>query len=163
MNYEIRRMKSADSHSVISIFKQGIDGGNATFDKDAPNWENWDVGFFHNCRWVVEDENENVVGWAALKPVSNRECFKGVAEVSIYLDNSVQGRGLGSVLMKKLILDSEEQGFWTLQSGIFPENEASIAIHSKLGFRIVGTREKLAEMDGRWRAIVLMERRSAVI
>ena len=163
MNYEIRRMKSADSHSVISIFKQGIDVGNATFDKDAPNWENWDVGFFHNCRWVVEDENENVVGWAALKPVSNRECFKGVAEVSIYLDNSVQGRGLGSVLMKKLILDSEEQGFWTLQSGIFPENEASIAIHSKLGFRIVGTREKLAEMDGRWRDIVLMERRSAVI
>lgn len=163
MNYEIRRMRFADSESVIRIFKQGIDGGNATFDKDAPNWENWDVGYFHHCRWVVEDENERVVGWAALKPVSNRECFRGVAEVSIYLDNSVQGRGLGSVLMKKLILDSEEQGFWTLQSGIFPENEASIAIHSKLGFRIVGTREKLAEMDGRWRDIVLMERRSAVI
>ncbi len=163
MNYEIRQMKSADSKAVIEIFKLGIDGGNATFDKDAPNWENWDVGFFQNCRWVLEDENENVVGWAALKPVSTRECFKGVAEVSIYLHNSVQGRGLGLVLMKKLILDSEEQGFWTLQSGIFPENAASVAIHTKLGFRVVGSREKLAQMDGRWRDIILMERRSAKI
>ncbi len=163
MNYEIRRMKSTDSDSVISIFKQGIDGGNATFDKDAPNWENWDAGYFHDCRWVVEDESEKVMGWAALKPISTRECYRGVAEVSIYLDNAVQGRGLGSVLLKKLILDSEEHGFWTLQSGIFPENAASIAIHAKMGFRVVGTREKIAQMNGRWRDVLLMERRSSVI
>ena len=163
MNYEIRRMKSTDSDSVISIFKQGIDGGNATFDKEAPNWEKWDAGYFHKCRWIVEDESEKVMGWAALKPISTRECYRGVAEVSIYLDNAVQGRGLGSVLLKKLILDSEEHGFWTLQSGIFPENAASIAIHAKMGFRVVGTREKIAQMNGRWRDVLLMERRSSVI
>lgn len=163
MNYEIRHMHAEDGKRVIEIFKQGIDGGNATFDTDAPNWENWDMTFLHVCRWVLEDEGENVVGWAALKPMSSRECYKGVAEVSIYLHDSVQGKGLGTVLMKKLILDSEEHGFWTLQSGIFPENEASIAIHSKLGFRTVGTRERIAEMNGVWRDVVLMERRSKVL
>lgn len=163
MNYEIREMLPTDGKRVLEIFQQGIDGGNATFDRDAPTWESWDMNFFRTCRWILEDENENTVGWTALKPVSYRDCYSGVAEVSIYIDNAHQGKGLGTVLMKKLILDSEEHGFWTLQSGIFPENSASIAVHQKLGFRTVGTRERIAKMDGRWRDILLMERRSNVV
>lgn len=156
-------MLPTDGKRVLEIFQQGIDGGNATFDRDSPTWESWDMNFFRTCRWILEDESENIVGWAALKPVSNRDCYSGVAEVSIYIDNAYQGKGLGTVLMKKLILDSEEHGFWTLQSGIFPENSASIAVHQKLGFRTVGTRERIAKMDGRWRDILLMERRSNVV
>lgn len=160
MNYEIREMLPTDGKRVLEIFQQGIDGGNATFDKDTPTWESWDMNFFRTCRWVLEDESEKMIGWAALKPISNRDCYRGVAEVSIYIDNAYQGKGLGTLLMKKLILDSEEHGLWTLQSGIFPENTASIAIHQKLGFRTVGKRERIAEMNGVWRDVILMERRS---
>lgn len=160
MNYEIRPMQTGDADKVLEIFQQGINGGNATFDKVAPTWEAWDTKHFNLCRFVLEDENDQVVGWCALQPVSNRDCFKGVAEVSIYLDGSVQGKGLGTILLKKLILDSEEHDFWTLQAGIFPENKVSIAIHQKQGFRTVGTREKIGEMNGQWRDIVLLERRS---
>lgn len=159
MNYEIRPMQTEDADKVLEIFQQGINGGNATFDKVAPTWEAWDTKHFNLCRFVLEDENDQVVGWCALQPVSNRDCFKGVAEVSIYLDGSVQGKGLGTILLKKLILDSEEHDFWTLQAGIFPENKVSIAIHQKQGFRTVGTREKIGEMNGQWRDIVLLERR----
>lgn len=160
MNYEIRPMQTGDADKVLEIFQQGINGGNATFDKVAPTWEAWDTKHFNLCRFVLEDKNDQVVGWCALQPVSNRDCFKGVAEVSIYLDGSVQGKGLGTILLKKLILDSEEHDFWTLQAGIFPENKVSIAIHQKQGFRTVGTREKIGEMNGQWRDIVLLERRS---
>ena len=160
MNYEIRPMRPEDGEKVLEIFQQGINGGNATFDKVAPTWEAWDTKHFNLCRFVLEDENDQVVGWCALQPVSNRDCFKGVAEVSIYLDGSVQGKGLGTILLKKLILDSEEHEFWTLQAGIFPENKVSIAIHQKQGFRTVGTREKIGELNGQWRDIVLLERRS---
>lgn len=159
----MRPMLPTDGKSVLEIYKQGIETGNATFDKDAPTWESWDMNFFRNCRWIIEDDKEKILGWAALKPVSNRDCFRGVAEVSIYIETEFHRKGLGSVLMKKLILDSEENGFWTLQSGIFPENTASISIHQKHGFRIVGKREKLAEMNGVWRDIILMERRSLVL
>ncbi len=153
-------MLPKDGASVLEIFKQGIEGGNATFDKEVPTWEVWNDKFFKVCRWVLEDENRVIQGWAAIQPISVRECYKGVAEVSIYLSNSVQGKGLGSVLLQKLILDSEENGFWTLQSGIFPENEASIRLHQKFDFRIVGKREKIAKMNGTWRDVVLLERRS---
>lgn len=163
MNYEIREMLPEDGTRVLEIFKQGIEGGNATFDKDVPTWEDWDSKFFKNCRWILEDDSENVMGWAALQPINPRECFKGVAEISIYLDNSVQGKGLGTMMLKKLILDSEKNGFWTLQSGIFPENVASIKIHEKLGFKIIGNREKIGKMNEKWRDIVLLERRSKII
>ena len=163
MNYEIRPMQAEDGEKVIAIFQEGIDGGNATFDQDVPAWEVWDTKYFKNCRWILEDDSENILGWAALQPISSRVCFCGVAEVSIYLTNSAQGKGFGTMLLKKLILDSEENGFWTLQSGIFPENVASISLHQKLGFRIVGTRQKIAEMNGLWRDIILMERRSDII
>lgn len=160
MNYEIRMMRVEDGPKVLEIFQQGINGGNATFDKVAPTWEAWDTKHFNYCRYVLEDENNEVVGWCALQPVSTRECFSGVAEVSIYLDSSVQGKGLGTVLLKKLVLDSEENGFWTLQAGIFPENFVSVKIHEKHGFRVVGTREKIGKMNDKWRDIILLERRS---
>jgi len=163
MNYEIRIMQPEDANRVLEIFQQGINGRNATFDKEIPNWEKWDKEHFPVSRFVMENENEKVIGWCALAPVSNRECFKGVAEISIYLDNEFHNRGLGKILLKKLILDSEENGFWTLQAGIFPENTASISIHQSLGFRKIGIREKIAEMNGVWRDIVLLERRSGSI
>lgn len=163
MNYEIREMQPSDGEKVIEIFQEGIDGGNATFEQNVPTWEAWDNKFFKICRFVLEDENENIVGWAALQPISNRDCYKGVAEVSIYLKNEFQGKGLGKMLLRKLILDSEEHEFWTLQSGIFPENEASINVHVNLGFRKVGTRERIGQMNGVWRDVILLERRSAVV
>lgn len=163
MNYEIREMIPEDGEKVIEIFQEGIEGGNSTFDESAPTWEVWDQKFFNICRFVLEDEKDEIIGWAALQPVSNRDCFKGVAEVSIYMRNNAQGKGFGSILLQKLILDSEEHGFWTLQAGIFPENEASIYVHQKFGFRTVGNREKIGQMKGVWRDIILLERRSKII
>ena len=163
MNYQIRPMQPEDGEKVIEIFEEGIAGGNATFDQSAPNWEVWDQNFFNVCRFVLETEDHEILGWAALQPVSNRDCFKGVAEISIYMKNAAQGKGFGSMLLKKLVLDSEEHQFWTLQSGIFPENEPSIIIHKKLGFREVGRREKLGQMNGVWRDIILLERRSKIV
>ncbi len=163
MNYEIRTLQPEDSEQVIAIFQEGINGGNATFDQTVPTWESWDNKFFKTCRFILEDENEKIVGWAALQPISKRECFTGVAEISIYLTQSVQGKGLGKILLRKLILESEECGFWTLQSGIFPENEPSIAIHKSLGFRIVGTRERFGMLNGVWRDVVLLEKRSKTV
>ena len=163
MNYEIRAMLPDDGQKVIEIFEEGIAGGNATFDATAPTWNVCDQKFFNVCRFVLEDTDENVVGWAALQPISNRDCFKGVAEVSIYLKNEVQGKGLGSMLLRKLISDSEEHNFWTLQAGIFPENDASIYVHEKWGFQLVGKREKIGQMNGIWRDIILLERRSKVV
>jgi L-amino acid N-acyltransferase YncA len=163
MNYEIREMLPNDEAKVLEIFQQGIDGGIATFEKEAPNSEVWNTEFFNDCRWVLENENSEVIGWCALKPVSKRECFKGVAEVSIYFDNNYQGLGLGSVLLKKMILDSESHGFWTLQSNIFPENEGSIKFHQKNGFRTVGVRKKVGKLNGEWKDIVMLEKRSETV
>lgn len=159
-NYQIREMYPEDGASVLKIFEEGITTENATFDKEIPSWEIWDANHIKECRQVLIDENKQVVGWAALKPISNRECFRGVAEVSIYLTVSVQGKGFGKIMLRKLISESEEKGFWMLQSGIFPENIASVKLHENLGFRIVGRREKIAQMNGIWRDIILMERRS---
>ncbi len=162
MNYLIRPVEPKDGAAILSIFQEGIDGGNATFDKDAPTWEAWDLKYLHNCRLslVLEDE---VCGWAALQAVSPRDCFRGVAEVSIYLSNKIHGKGLGSILLKELINCSENQGIWMLQAGIFPENQSSIALHKKYGFREVGYREKIGKMNGIWRDIILLERRSTEI
>lgn len=163
MNYEIREMLPKDETRVLEIFQQGIDSGIATFDTELPNIEAWNSSYLNDCRWVMENENDEVVGWCALKPVSKRECFSGVAEVSIYFDHQYLGKGLGSVLMKKLILDSEMHGFWTLQSNIFPENEASIKFHQKNGFRMVGTRQKVGHLNGEWKDLVMLERRSKTV
>ncbi|MCC3215264.1 N-acetyltransferase family protein [Chryseobacterium sp. X308] len=163
MNYELREMLPSDEIRVLEIFRQGIDGGISTFETEVPTAEAWSMGYFNDCRWVLENEKNEVVGWCALKPVSKRECYKGVAEVSIYFDNEYQGKGLGSVLLKKLILDSEDHGFWTLQTNIFSENETSIKFHQKNGFRIVGVRKKIGKLNGEWKDIILMEKRSEIV
>ncbi|WEK70881.1 MAG: GNAT family N-acetyltransferase [Candidatus Chryseobacterium colombiense] len=160
MNYELREMLPADEARVLEIFKQGVEGGMATFETTVPTTEAWNMEYFNDCRWVLENESSDVVGWCALKPVSKRESFKGVAEVSIYFENNYQGKGLGSVLLKKMILDSEEHGFWTLQTNIFPENEGALKAHQKNGFRIVGVRKKIGKLNGVWKDVVMLERRS---
>jgi phosphinothricin acetyltransferase len=163
MNYEIREMLPGDEKKVLEIFQQGIDSGIATFETEVPSAEAWNMDFFNDCRWVLENESNEVVGWCGLKLISKRECYKGVAEVSIYLDNKYQGLGLGSILLKKMILDSENHQFWTLQASIFPENEASIKFHHKNGFRTVGVRKKLAKLNGVWKDVILLEKRSEII
>lgn len=163
MNYELREMLPADEAKVLEIFRQGVDGGIATLETEIPTAEAWNMEYFNDCRWVLENEANEVVGWCALRPVSKRECFKGVAEVSIYFDNAYQGKGLGTVLLKKLILDSEDHGFWTLQVNVFPENEVSIKFHQKNGFRTVGVRKKIGMLNGQWKDIIMMEKRSEKI
>lgn len=125
-----------------------------------PDWSRWDASHHRSCRLVVEEDGE-VLGWAALSPVSRRAVYRGVAEVSIYVAPEARGRGLGTELLESLVESSEKEGFWTLQTSIFPENESSIALHAKAGFRVVGSRERIAAHHGCWRDTVLMERRSA--
>ncbi|REC76414.1 N-acetyltransferase [Chryseobacterium elymi] len=163
MNYELREMLPGDEKRVLEIYKQGLDGGVSTFETEVPTAEAWNMEYYNDCRWVLENENSEVIGWCALKPVSKRECYKGVAEVSIYFDNIYQGKGLGSVLLKKMILDSESHGFWTLQASIFSENEASIRFHQKNGFRTVGVRKKIGKLNEQWKDVVLFEKRSDTI
>ncbi|SDR08627.1 phosphinothricin acetyltransferase [Chryseobacterium soldanellicola] len=163
MNYELREMLPGDEKRILEIFQQGIDSGIATFETQVPTAEVWNMEFFNDCRWVLENENNEVVGWCGLKLISKRDCYKGVAEVSIYLDNKYQGLGLGSILLKKMVLDSENHGFWTLQASIFSENEASIKFHHKNGFRTVGIRKKIAKLNGVWKDVILLEKRSEII
>lgn len=163
MYYELREMRPGDEERVLEIFQQGIDGGIATFETVTPSPEDWDMEFLKECRWILENDKSEIIGWCALKPVSKRECFKGVAEISIYFDNAYQGQGLGSILLKKLIVDSEERGFWTLQANIFPENEVSLKFHAKFGFRTVGVRKKLGKLNGEWKDVVMLEKRSESI
>lgn len=157
----IRRMQAADWPSMRAIYLEGIATGNATFAQSAPEWEEWDAAHLHSCRLIAQNESA-VAGWAALSPYSGRCVYAGVAEVSIYVAAAVRGQGVGAALLKALIAASEEAGIWTLQAGIFPENTASIQLHRSCGFRVVGTRERLGCMNGRWRDVVLMERRSNV-
>jgi L-amino acid N-acyltransferase YncA len=151
----------SDRHwkAVRSIYLQGIATGNATFQQTAPDWNEWDAGHLKTCRMVARSE-QKIVGWAALSPVSSRQVYRGVAEVSIYVADGARGRGIGARLMARLIVESEAAGIWTLQAGIFPENTASIKLHTSAGFRIVGTRSRLGSMHGCWRDVVLLERRS---
>lgn len=158
----LRNMVPKDWESVAAIYKEGIDTGNATFQKEIPAWEEWDKGHLKNCRIIAELNNE-IAGWAALSPVSGRCVYAGVAEVSVYVGNYFKGKKIGQKLLEKLIEESEAAGIWTLQAGIFPENTASLFIHEKLGFRHVGYREKIGKMDGKWRNTVLVERRSKII
>ncbi len=163
MNYELREMLPEDEARVLEIFQQGIDSGIATFETTVPSDEVWGMDYLNDCRWILENENQEVVGWCALRPVSKRESYKGVAEVSIYFDRDYQNKGLGAVLLKKVILDSEDHGFWTLQTNIFPENEGALKAHLKSGFRIVGTRSKIGKLNGQWKDVIMLERRSATV
>jgi phosphinothricin acetyltransferase len=141
-----------------AIYLEGIATGNATFERAAPEWGEWDRKHLAPCRIVALAEGA-VAGWAALSPVSNRAVYSGIAEVSVYVAQRAWGRGVGLTLLTALVQQSEAAGIWTLQAGIFPENTASLALHQRAGFRTVGTRERLGCMDGRWRDVVLMERR----
>jgi phosphinothricin acetyltransferase len=146
---------------VRTIYLEGIATGNATFETEAPEWEKWDAAHIATCRLVAR-LNRQVLGWAALSRASSRCVYSGVAEVSVYVAGAARGRGIGLQLLSGLVTASEQAGIWTLQAGIFPENQASIRLHERCGFRIVGRRERLGQLKETWRDVLLMERRSAV-
>jgi L-amino acid N-acyltransferase YncA len=158
----IYTMQESDWAAVRAIYLEGIATGNATFADSAPEWADWDLGHLRVCRLVARHEKE-VLGWAALSPVSSRCVYAGVAEVSVYVAARARGQGIGMMLLSELAVDSERAGLWTLQAGIFPENIASVEIHKRAGFRVVGIRERLGCQGGRWRDVLLMERRSIVV
>lgn len=147
---------------VRSIYEQGIATGNATFQASAPDWEEWDASHAKSSR-IVALENNAVLGWAALTPVSGRCVYAGVGEVSVYVSPSAQGKGVGKALLQRLVSESEKAGYWTLQAGIFPENKASLKIHEDAGFKVLGVREKIGKMNGVWRDTVFLERRSQTV
>jgi len=155
-------MRDEDWDAVRAIYREGIVTGNATFETDAPAWEAWDKGHLRACRLVARADGR-VMGWAALSPVSGRCVYAGVAEVSVYVSASARGQGIGKALLGALVEESERAGLWTLQAGIFPENMASIVLHRAHGFREVGRRERIGQMNGVWRDVVLMERRSKAV
>ncbi len=148
--------------SVRSIYEEGIKTGNATFQQSAPKWEEWNNTHLAHSRVVAEADNE-IAGWAALTAVSGRCVYAGVGEVSVYVGEKFRGQKIGNALLQQLIKESEANNIWTLQAGIFTENNGSIKIHEANGFRIVGYREKIGQMNGVWRDTVLMERRSSVV
>lgn len=159
---EIKRLRQEHYPEVAQIYLHGIRTGNATFQTDAPIWEEWTKSHLEHSR-IVAVQNGRVLGWAALTPVSGRCVYAGVAEVSVYVTDSLKGRGIGTQLLKNLIAESEKNNIWTLQAGIFPENAASLKIHENLGFRKIGLRERIGQMNGKWRDTVLLERRSTVV
>jgi phosphinothricin acetyltransferase len=161
MDFVIGSMRPQDWDFVRAIYLEGITTGHATFETEAPDWERWDAGHLPQCRLVARN-GDVVLGWAALSLVSRREVYAGVAEVSVYVAASARGLGVGGALMRALIEASELHGVWTLQSSIFPENHASVALHLKHGFREVGRRERIARHHGVWRDTVVLERRSRV-
>lgn len=152
-------MRADDWPAVRSIYLEGIAAGNATFETSAPPFDEWDTKHLPRPRLVFRDEGR-VAGWAALGRVSARTCYAGVAEVSVYVGDDFRGRGIGSRLLEELIARSEKEGIWTLQASIFPENDASVQIHVRNGFRVVGRRERIAQQNGVWRDTLLLERRS---
>jgi L-amino acid N-acyltransferase YncA len=163
MEISLRTMQPEDWYKVAHIYKQGIETGNATFQKDIPNWEDWDATHLRKCRFIAQNRLGEIVGWAALTPVSGRCVYAGVAEVSVYVTPQYKGQGVGKMLMQQLIEASETVGLWTLQAGIFKENIGSVRLHESVGFRLIGYREKIGQLDGVWRDTFLLERRSEKI
>jgi L-amino acid N-acyltransferase YncA len=157
----IRKLGLEDWPAVRAIYQEGIRGGDATFETETPSWERWDAA--HPELRLVAERDGSVVGWAALSPVSGRCCYRGVGEVSVYVAADARGAGLGRELLDELVRRSEQAGYWTLTAGVFPENEASIRLHEACGFRKVGVRERLGELRGVWRDVVLLERRSTLV
>lgn len=159
----IRPMLVTDASAVLAIYQAGLDGGDASFETTAPTWEDFDATRLPAHRLVAVDDAGTVVGWAAVTPVSARPVYAGVVEHSIYIDPAAQGRGAGRALLSALIASTESAGIWTIQSGVFPENTASLALHTACGFRAVGVRERVGRHPARasrWRDVVLLERRS---
>ena len=155
----IRPLIASDYPQVAAIYKDGIETGLATFETEVPNWEKWNVKFMQSSRLIAE-EDQIILGWAALSPVSDRCVYEGVAENTIYVSKESRGKGIGKILLNRLVSESEIEGFWTLQAGIFSENIASIELHKSCGFRVIGIRERVAQRNGIWYDNTLMERRS---
>jgi L-amino acid N-acyltransferase YncA len=162
MDFEIENMSESDWGEVREIYVEGIATGNATFETTAPTWEAWNASHLTHSR-IVARSGSTVIGWAALSPVSSRCIYGGVAEVSIYVGEKGRGNGVGNSLLRALIESSESKGIWTLQAGIFPENEASRRLHLKNGFRKIGYRERIGKHGDAWRDNVLFERRSVAV
>ena len=175
MTMSVERFVETDWPQVQAIYAEGIEDGRATFELEVPSWQAWDEGHLRCCRLVARDrlgledrvglksQSSQVVGWAALSPVSRRPCYAGVAEVSIYVARASRGCGVGRALLNALIAESERYGIWTLQGVTFAENEPSLRLQARCGFRLVGYRERIAQLHGVWKDTVLMERRSAVV
>ncbi len=161
MSFIIDKMSDEDWEQVRAIYLEGIASGHATFETQAPLWEQWNAAHLPECRLVARSDH-TIAGWAALSPVSRRRVYKGVAEVSVYVGRNHRGEGIGKALLKALVESSERAGIWTLQAGVFPENRASIALHKSCGFRVVGVRERIGKLNGIWRDTVLLERRSSI-
>jgi L-amino acid N-acyltransferase YncA len=159
---ELRALQPDDWHTVAEIYWDGMRDGLATFQTEVPSWAEWDAAHLPGHRLVADLLGE-VVGWAALSPASRRRCYAGVVEDSIYVARGARGLGIGRALLDALVAGSEAAGIWTIQTSIFPENRASLALHERCGFRVVGTRERIAKRDGIWRDTVFLERRSGVI
>lgn len=155
-------MRAEDWNEVSKIYAEGIATGYATFETQVPSYESWDKAHLTSCRLVAVN-NQDILGWAALSPVSSRCVYGGVAEISIYVSAKQRGRGVGKTLMGSLIGESEDEGLWTLQSGVFPENEGSIQLHTQMGFRYIGKRERVGKRDGAWKDNLLFERRSKTV
>ena len=162
MNYIIDTMHESDWEQVRAIYLEGIATGHATFETNAPAWERWNAKHLPHGRLVARGSN-SIIGWAALSPVSDRCVYAGVAEVSLYVGAQARGQGVGRALLQALIAASERHGIWTLQAGVFPENSASLALHTRSGFREVGRRERIGKLNNIWRDVVLLERRSTTV
>lgn len=160
-NIVVDKMIPKDWERVREIYTEGIATGQATFEKETPSWEEWDKSHTRDCR-IVACSEADVLGWAALSPVSSRTVYNGVAEVSVYVNPHERGKGIGSILLASLVLVSEAHGYWTLQASIFPENDVSMKLHKKHGFRELARRERIGKMDGVWRDTIFLERRSKV-
>jgi len=158
----VRPMAPGDWPRVAEIYAEGIATGDATFESEVPGWENWDAAHLESPRLVAELYGDTA-GWAALAPYSDRCVYGGVGEVSVYVAGPARGRGVGGALLEALVAGAEAAGIWTLQAGVFPENEGSLALHERAGFRRVGLRERIGKIGGRWRDVVLLERRSSVV
>ena len=162
MSIDIRAMTPADWEAVQTIYAEGIATGQATFEVEAPSWEQWDAAH-HPFARLVARLAESIAGWAALSPVSRRQCYAGVAEVSVYVGAAHRDRGIGAILLRAIIAESERHGIWTLQGATFPENLASRRLQAACGFREIGRRERIAQLDGVWRDTILTERRSPIV
>ena len=158
----MRDLRPDDWPEVARIFEEGIRTGVATFETEVPAWEAWDAAHLAEHRLVAARDGQ-VVGWIALAPVSSRCCYEGVAEVSAYVSEEARGEGMGTALLARLVESSERGGIWTLETGVFPENAASLALLQRFDFRVVGTRERIGQLHGLWRDVVFLERRSEVV
>jgi L-amino acid N-acyltransferase YncA len=159
---ELRVLRPDDWLAVRAIYQAGLDTGNATFETAVPDWPAWNAAHLTDHRLVARLD-DRIVGWTALAPVSDRCAYAGVAEDSIYVAPDAQGRGVGRALLAAVVASAERGGIWTIQTGIFPQNQASVRLHQACGFRLVGVRERLGQLHGRWRDVLLLERRSPAI